>query len=291
MFSYTFIIPHKNSPELLQRCLDSIPEREDVQIIIVDDNSDSRKVDFCHFPGISRENTEVIFDKTNKGAGHARNLGLKRAIGEWVLFADADDFYKEGFLNYFDQYIGSDCDVIYFDFVRVDSDSLKECRKEIDYTSEIMKYNNSKNDYFFRFCFNPPWNKMIKKHLINSNNIEFEEVKQGNDTMFTLQVGYYSKRRIIINERLYYYTLTPNSITQKKWRTEDYLLSIENLMKKNKFLEAVGLDKHKESLIILILHFLRRKGAREFFKVLLILIRNHKYLKSIEMKYVNVILR
>lgn len=37
--NYSIIIPHKNSAGLLQRCLDSIPQRDDIQIIIIDDNS------------------------------------------------------------------------------------------------------------------------------------------------------------------------------------------------------------------------------------------------------------
>ena len=39
-FNYSIIIPHRNIPQLLQRCIDSIPSRDDLQIIIVDDNSD-----------------------------------------------------------------------------------------------------------------------------------------------------------------------------------------------------------------------------------------------------------
>ena len=62
-FIYSIIIPHKNIPKLLQRCLDSIPERDDVQVIIVDDNSDPAIVDFEHFPGLQRKNTIVVFDK------------------------------------------------------------------------------------------------------------------------------------------------------------------------------------------------------------------------------------
>ena len=42
-YTYSFIIPHKNCPNLLQRCVDSIPERDDVQVIVVDDNSDADK--------------------------------------------------------------------------------------------------------------------------------------------------------------------------------------------------------------------------------------------------------
>jgi glycosyltransferase involved in cell wall biosynthesis len=43
MYNYSFIIPHKNCPDLLQRCVDSIPDRDDVQVIVVDDNSDEGK--------------------------------------------------------------------------------------------------------------------------------------------------------------------------------------------------------------------------------------------------------
>ena len=57
---YSIIIPHKNIPALLQRCLDSIPSREDIQIIVVDDNSSSTEVNFTKFPGNNRK--DVVRD-------------------------------------------------------------------------------------------------------------------------------------------------------------------------------------------------------------------------------------
>ena len=91
-YLYSIIIPHKNSPELLSRCLDSIPNRDDLQVVIVDDNSDENIVDFSIFPGLSRKNTNVIFNKESRGAGYARNLGLAESNSKWLLFADADDY-------------------------------------------------------------------------------------------------------------------------------------------------------------------------------------------------------
>ena len=96
---FSIIIPHKNIPSLLQRCLDSIPKRDDVQIIVVDDNSNPQKVDFEKFPGLDKPNTEAYFDKSGKGAGRARNVGLKHAKGEWVIFADCDDYFHVEVLN------------------------------------------------------------------------------------------------------------------------------------------------------------------------------------------------
>lgn len=70
--NYSIIIPHKNIPTLLRRCLDSIPKRNDVQIIVVDDNSDPGMVDFSKFPGLNETNIEVYFTKEGKGAGYAK---------------------------------------------------------------------------------------------------------------------------------------------------------------------------------------------------------------------------
>ena len=42
IINYSIIIPHKNTPNLLQQCLDSIPYRDDIQIIVVDDNSEDK---------------------------------------------------------------------------------------------------------------------------------------------------------------------------------------------------------------------------------------------------------
>ena len=72
--NYSIIIPHKNTPDLLYRCINSIPQRKDLEIIIVDDNSSENIVDFDNFPGLNRENTTVIFNKAGKGAGNARNI-------------------------------------------------------------------------------------------------------------------------------------------------------------------------------------------------------------------------
>ena len=62
-YHYSIIIPHKNTPRLLERCLYSIPTWDEIQIIIIDDNSNSESVDFSHFPGNGRKNTEVLFTK------------------------------------------------------------------------------------------------------------------------------------------------------------------------------------------------------------------------------------
>ena len=110
--NYSFIIPHRNVPHLLQRCIDSIPKRDDIQIIIVDDNSDPKIVNFECFPGLNEKCVEVYFTKEGKGAGYARNIGLTYAKGKWFLFPDADDHYTTDLMNVLDKYVNSNYDII-----------------------------------------------------------------------------------------------------------------------------------------------------------------------------------
>ena len=65
-YAFTIIIPHKNVPDLLQRCLDSIPKRDDLHIIVVDDNSDSKIVDFDRFPGLNIRNARSYLPKKGR---------------------------------------------------------------------------------------------------------------------------------------------------------------------------------------------------------------------------------
>jgi glycosyltransferase involved in cell wall biosynthesis len=138
MINYSIIIPHRNIPKLLQRCLDYIPYRDDVQIIVVDDNSDPQVVDFDNFPGMNIPNVEVYFTKEGKGAGYARNVGIEHVKGKWVFFADADDYFSKAFLSTIDTLKESKHDLIYFGSRCVDAITKEIHERDRKYT-ELMK--------------------------------------------------------------------------------------------------------------------------------------------------------
>ena len=88
----SIIIPHHNLVSLLKRCLDSIPDRCDFEVIVVDDNSNSESISKLKLLDIHK-NVNIIYTHEGKGAGYARNVGIERAKGKWVLFCDSDDFF------------------------------------------------------------------------------------------------------------------------------------------------------------------------------------------------------
>ena len=93
--SFSIIIPHKEIPDLLLRCLKSIPVSEDIQVIVVDDSSADADTYLDRYPDLSRPYLEFIRTTKGGGAGYARNVALGHAEGRWILFADADDFFVD----------------------------------------------------------------------------------------------------------------------------------------------------------------------------------------------------
>ena len=286
--TYSIIIPHHNSPSLLQRLLNSIPERNDLEVIVVDDNSDEEKRAYS-----SRSDVKILYiDKLQtRGAGKARNEGLAVAQGKWLLFADADDFYKEGFVNVLDKYVDSSCDVVYFDADSVDSNTFKPTPGRTRTLNRIVaSYASGISDEDeIRYKTHIPWNKMVRRSLIDKYNICFEEVAQGNDAMFSFLVGYYADKIDVIQQKLYVYTYTTNSITTRKKRSDELLLcGLENYFKQKQFLKKVGHSDWLRSFPHYLYFVYKLRGISGLLRVLKVFFTNVRKISRSKHKYVEI---
>lgn len=277
--AFTFIIPHKNSPQMLQRLIGSIPERDDVEIVVVDDNSEK-----AQRPVLTRRNATVIhLDANNsKGAGHARNVGLAAAQGKWVLFADADDKYSTVFPEFLDKYKDSEADVVYFNYDQVRGDVV---------TRQACPYINltgNDNKYRLKYLFTVPWNKMTKLRLIREHVIEFEECPVGNDIFFTYQVAYFSKSIAVEPASMYVYYINSGSIGHKKKNDKNYYLTIcKHIYQRNEFFKFLGHADERRTMASKLAAILIKKGFPQFVFALNVYIKNYAEIKRDRFFFVN----
>ena len=238
--TYSFVIPHHNTPDLLQRLIDSIPQREDIEIIVVDDNSDEDKK-----ANISRPDVRIIYiDKEHsRGAGRARNVGMDAVQGKWLLFADADDFYKQGFINVLDEYKDDDIEMLFYNIDSVNSDTLQPdnhnrantLRRII--TAYDGTYKTANNLLFFVFG---PWRNMILSDFIRKYGFRFEESPKGNDQLFALSTSYFTCKWKVDTRIIYTLTYCKGSLTYRKLTKSRCLADLNLQRRKAKFYSFMG---------------------------------------------------
>lgn len=237
---YTFIIPHYNIPEYLSRCLRSIPEREDIQIIVVDDCSpDSEKIPEL-VPELSRSNVEFFSTTIGGSAGRARNVGINQAKGTWLTFVDADDLLVDNVMDILLANYSRTEDVMYFQTKSVMCENLDKMSNRNVFQHHFNVYFNTGNEKLLRYEFDVPWGKFIKKTLIDKFSIRFDEIRYSNDTFFSAAIGVFAEKIYVSKEILYVATERADSLTADNMRTvEEWRIRYNSTLRVQEFF-----DKH-----------------------------------------------
>lgn len=240
MYNYSVIIPHRNSPELLKRALASIPQRVDIQIIVEDNSPMPLKTDDV----ASDRLFELYYSDSTKGAGRARNEGMSRAEGKWLLFLDADDYYLPKAFDAFDKYIDSEYDIVFFKGNSENTDTGCKADRDSYFNTLIDNYLSNPTEYepLLRYRHEIPSFKMIRRRMIMQNNVRFDEVPAGNDVMFSVKAGHKAKAIAADPSLVYCLTVTDGSIT-KHLSKKNVVSRFKVKVKQNRFLCKVG---HKD---------------------------------------------
>ena len=218
-FLFSFIIPHYCIPNLLLRCIDSIPKRDDTQIIIIDDQSPDYDSYPDRFPDLFQPGIQWIRAPRNGGAGYARNLGLKQAEGKWILFADADDFFTEGLAGFLDEYKDAREDILFFRNKCCLSDQPDQPSTRSDWMQRMFDYYQETGDInFLRFNHWVPWGKMFRGSFLKENGIQFDEIPYSNDVVFSVLSGSKAQLVQVVDQVLYVVTEREGSLTSMNRR-------------------------------------------------------------------------
>lgn len=205
------IVPVYNTEKYLKNCIDSLLKQnfEDYEIIVINDLSPGNAEEIIK----SYNDKKIVYikNKTNKGIGYNRNLGIKKAKGEYVCFIDSDDYVREDFISKMYNYSKeNNLDLCVCDYVNVDEEGNK--LKEFN-LSDFCITNYEENNKILCEINLAPWNKLYKKDMLVKNKIEFSETLKYEDLSFVALSIKNSKKIGKINEQLNYYTIHNNSET------------------------------------------------------------------------------
>lgn len=214
---FSVVIPHYAIPRLLLRCVDSIPQRPDVEVVVVDDCSpDTPELQAAL--ATLRQRPGLTLCRTPQGgsAGRARNVGLDAARGRWLLFADADDFFDERLAAFLDQMAGAEEDVVYFNFRSVLSDDVSQpSDRENSYNAFFQQYACDHREDNFRFLYQTPWGKLVRRSLVEEHHIRFDETRYANDALFAVRVGCEARAIRVVDVPLYILTERRGSLANQ----------------------------------------------------------------------------
>ena len=261
------IIPHYNIPEMLVRALRTIPQREDVQVIVVDDGSDDNigevvdrfKNEDCTSKKF-RENVEFYPQPHSGFAGRMRNIGLEHAKGEWVTFLDADDFFSENADRIFTEVQQYSEDIVFYRSIAVMNDDLTKPSGRNGFDVFFSIEDKAEQERYFRYVYTFPIGKFVRRELIERNHCQFEEVPHWNDVYFCTCIGIYAKDIRVCQDVLYVITERNESLTGNAAETKSERLK-KNYVRYGVTLRAFRLlRKHKIYMPVDAYHLTRAVG-------------------------------
>ena len=209
------IVPVYKVEQYIRECLDSIKNQTftDWECLLIDDGSPDDSGRICD-EYAAKDCRFKVLHKPNGGVSSARNLGLDKACGEWVMFVDADDVIAPNTIEVcVRECIENKLDLVQFSFTRIKSfgtnDSEKPAPLALEEYIKEQKYN---------VCVG---GSMMRKSIIEEKQIRFDtKLKLAEDQLFIYQ--YMDSCEILqkIDTELYWYRDNDTSASRNQKSTD-----------------------------------------------------------------------
>ena len=192
----SIIIPYYNTCEMTDKLLEILEPQlaRDCELIIVDDGSKEG-----YEPWQQADNIIVIRHLSNRGVSAARNTGIKRAKGDYIVFIDSDDLVTDDYVKQIYNAIESDPDTVYISWKSIDGRLGKIIESEKD---EFNPWNR---------CI---WNRVFKREYIYGMFFN-EEMQVAEDDDFLKRLPVPESKTYITKPIYLYRAGRENSLTYR----------------------------------------------------------------------------
>ena len=243
-YNYSIIVPFHDKYDLFLKAVESIPDREDIQIIIADNAPE--QLSKGQVPIKNKATITYTTSSATMGAGAARNAGLKHVKGRFIIFLDADDYFTPNAFPSFDDYLEKDFDIVYF---QTDSINLKDGTRSNRHNrinTLVRTFVSNGNEDLLRYEFVNPVAKMLRTEFVLGGGFQFDEIRVSNDVWFSVMTGHAAKK-ITADEAVVYMITAGDSggSLTKKLTKENWFTRYQVMVNVNKFLKSVGKYEHR----------------------------------------------
>ncbi len=227
MMKISVIVPVYNVKEYLPKCLDSLYIQDiDMEVILVNDGSTDGSYEICQQYAQKYKNT-VLINKKNGGLSDARNIGVEKAVGDFVYFLDSDDWISPDAIKLLYNFaVTNDCDIVqsgfyyaystYLLYDKLEKDTKVLCKEEA--VLELIK-----NDYVKNFA----WGKLYRSDIVKRHL--FPKGRYFEDSFWQHHILHECNKYGIVPNPLYYYRQRNSSISGEfSMRNIDLIRGYEN---------------------------------------------------------------
>lgn len=204
----SIIIPVYNAADSIEKCISSVENQtyKNIEILAINDGSTDNSINILRKLE-KKNNNIIIIDKKNEGVAYTRNLGIKKATGDYIMFIDNDDYIDSDYVEvYVNEILECDYDIVIGGYRRENNEG-KIINKQLLIESEWSKY-----------VVLAPWAKLYKRDFLLKNKIEFLSYGIGEDVYFNLLAYSKSPKIKIINSIKYVWYFNNNSVSNTKQR-------------------------------------------------------------------------
>ena len=223
----SIIVPIYNMEQYLERCLLSLihQDYQNLEIILINDGSTDNSINICNkYKKI--DNRIIVINKEHSGLSDTRNIGIKKATGDYIGFVDSDDYIdKDMFKNLIEGAEKYQCEISMCDLVETYNPNEKAKRDPLNYIKmnkkqalEQLLYDKNIGNYVI--------DKLFSKTLFD--NISFPIGKLYEDISTTYKLFIKANNIIYIPTTMYYYYQRSDSIVNNITRKSilDYINAV-----------------------------------------------------------------
>lgn len=211
MIKYSFIVPVYNTEKFLKKCLDSLVNQtyKDFEIIVVNDGSTDKSSNIISKYQKKYKNI-IVIDKENEGLSMARNRGVQKSSGKYIIFVDSDDYVSNKLLEEVDKKI-DDSDILRFQIATEDEEYTKINEYHEEGFESMCGYDAFKYLSSYHFV-EPAWCYVIRRDYYIENKFSFKKDVYHEDFGLIPHVIYKSRKVKSIDFIGYYYIQRNGSI-------------------------------------------------------------------------------